>query len=64
MVICMFFIDLFFENVALGGDRRDLNCDGLVSCINQFFNKYNWLCVLGGSNVQRKTGAVAGLFIA
>lgn len=35
---------------------------GLASCINQFFNKYNELCFLGGGIVrQRKPGAEAGL---
>ncbi len=33
---------------------------GLVSCIYLFFNKYNWLCVLGAIVRQRKPGAVAG----
>lgn len=44
------------------GQGSGLHC--LASCIYLFFNKYNWLCVLGGVIVrQRKPGAEAGLYI-
>ncbi|EFN9018459.1 hypothetical protein D6O59_07145 [Escherichia coli] len=44
MVICMFFIWIyFFAGVhCLVGEGSELHC--LASCIYQFFNKYNWLC--------------------
>lgn len=44
------------------GERSELLC--LVSCIYLFFNKYNWLCVLGAIVRQRKPGAEAGLMIS
>lgn len=38
---------------------------GLASCIYQFFNKYNRLCVFRWAIVrQRKPGSVAGLYYA
>lgn len=40
------------------GERSELLC--LVSCIYLFFNKYNWLCVLGAIVRQRKPGTEAG----
>ena len=43
------------------GERSELLC--LVSCIYLFFNKYNWLCVLGAIVRQRKPGAETGLLL-
>lgn len=55
-------MNLFFAGGhCLVGERSELLC--LVSCIYLFFNKYNWLCVLGSIVRQRKPGAEAGLFL-
>lgn len=38
------------------GEGSELRC--LASCIYQFFNKYNWLCFLGGGSRGKENPAL------
>ncbi|HAG7840356.1 TPA: hypothetical protein HGT58_10490 [Escherichia coli] len=56
MVICMFFIWIYFLQGCVAWEvieRSELRC--IVSCIYLFFNKYIWLCVFRWGREAKKT---------